>query len=126
MERLRQNRIVCLPADRDLSRRGIPVTFFGLPTRMPPGPARLAAVTGAQLLIVENTFTDGGWGLRFHTPITVHGREDVPVATQRMADAFAADIAARPADWHMMQKLWLEDLSQERKASLTGGASESR
>ena len=53
IERLRANGIVCLPADRDLSERGVPVTFFGAETRMPAGPARLAALTGAQLLIVR-------------------------------------------------------------------------
>jgi KDO2-lipid IV(A) lauroyltransferase len=122
IERLRANKMVCLVADRDLSKRGIPVTFFGEETRMPAGPARLAAVTGAQLLVVENTFTEGadgpGWGVRVHTPIPVHGREDVGTATQRMADAFAADIAANPVDWHMMQKLWLADLDDDRRQAL--------
>jgi KDO2-lipid IV(A) lauroyltransferase len=118
MERLRANKIVCLVADRDLSNRGIPVTFFGEETRMPAGPARLAAVTGAQLLVVDNTFTDDGWGVRVHTSITVHGRDDVTAATQRMADAFAADIATHPADWHMMQKLWLADLDDDRRKAL--------
>ena len=118
MERLRANKVVCLVADRDLSKRGIPVTFFGEETRMPAGPARLAAATGAQILIVDNTFTDDGWGLRVHTPLLVHGREDVGPTTQRMADAFAADIATNPADWHMMQKLWLADLDQERQKAL--------
>jgi phosphatidylinositol dimannoside acyltransferase len=120
MERLRANKVVCLVADRDLSKRGIPVTFFGEETRMPAGPARLAAVTGAQLMVVDNMFTDDGWRLRFHTPIPVHGREDVPAATQRMADAFAADIAANPVDWHMMQKLWLADLDEDRQRALQG------
>jgi KDO2-lipid IV(A) lauroyltransferase len=124
MERLRANKIVCLVADRDLSRRGIPVTFFGEETRMPAGPARLAAATGAEILLAENTFTDDadgpGWGVRIHTPIVVHGREDVAVATQRMADGFAADIARNPADWHMMQKLWLADLDDERRKALQG------
>jgi lauroyl/myristoyl acyltransferase len=119
IERLRANRIVCLVADRDLSRRGIPVTFFGEETRMPAGPARLAAATGAQLLLVDNMFTDDGWGVRVHTPILVHGREDVGSATQRMADGFAADIANNPADWHMMQKLWLADLDEERQNALS-------
>jgi phosphatidylinositol dimannoside acyltransferase len=118
IERLRANKAVCLVADRDLSKRGIPVTFFGEETRMPAGPARLAAVTGAQLVLVDNFFTDDGWGLRMHTPIQVHGREDVAVATQRMADGFAADIAAHPVDWHMMQKLWLADLDEDRRQAL--------
>lgn len=129
IERLRQNRVVCLLADRDLSRRGIPVNFFGARTRMPAGPARLAAVTGAQLVIADNSFTEDGWGVRVHTPIVVHGRDEVPSATQRMADGFAADIAANPVDWHMMQKLWIDDLPNERRASLAGEpeeASESR
>jgi phosphatidylinositol dimannoside acyltransferase len=120
MERLRQNKVVCLLGDRDLSRRGVPVTFFGEPTRMPAGPARLAAVTGAQILVVDNVYTDDGWKLRMHTPIPVHGREDVPAATQRIADAFAADISKSPADWHMMQKLWLADLSEQRREALAG------
>lgn len=125
LDRLRANKLVCLVADRDLSKRGIPVTFFGEETRMPAGPARLAAATGAQILIVDNMFTDDGWGVRVHTPIPVHGREDVGPATQRMADAFAADIATNPADWHMMQKLWLADLDQDRREALANGASQS-
>ena len=129
MERLRANKVVCLLADRDLSRRGIPVSFFGEQTRMPAGPARLAAATGAQIIIVDNTFTDDGWGLRFHSPILVNSRDEASSATQRMADTFAADIAAHPADWHMMQQLWLADLPADRRAVLRGEpeeASESR
>lgn len=126
MERLRENRVVCLLGDRDLSRRGVPVTFFGEETRMPAGPARLCAVTGARMLVVDNTFTEDGWGLRVHTPIDVHSRDEVQKATQRMADGFAADIAANPADWHMMQPLWLADLSERRRASLAEPERESR
>ncbi|HEY7592960.1 MAG TPA: phosphatidylinositol mannoside acyltransferase [Actinophytocola sp.] len=129
MERLRDNKVVCLLADRDLSRRGIAVDFFGEQTRMPAGPARLAAATGAQMLVVDNMFTEDGWALRVHTPILVNGRDEVASATQRMADGFAADIAAHPADWHMMQNLWLADLPAERRKALSGepeGASESR
>jgi phosphatidylinositol dimannoside acyltransferase len=125
IERLRQNRVVCLPADRDLSRRGMPVTFFGEQTRMPAGPARLAAMTGATLLIVDQTFTEDGWGLRMHTPMAVHEREEIPAVTQHMADAFAGDIAANPMDWHMVQPLWISDLPDERQrvlATESGGA----
>lgn len=128
MERLRQNKVVCLLVDRDLSRRGIPVNFFGARTRMPAGPARLAAATGAQIVAADNSFTEDGWGLRFHAPFPVHGRDEVASATQRIADAFAGDIATHPADWHMMQKLWIDDLPEERRAELAEpeGAAESR
>jgi len=125
IERLKANRVVCLPADRDLTRRGVPVTFFGEETRMPAGPARLAAMTGATILLVDQSFTPDGWGLRVHSPIVVQSRDEIPVATQRMADGFAADIAANPVDWHMVQQLWIADLPQERRNVLTSTAEES-
>ncbi|WP_026425469.1 phosphatidylinositol mannoside acyltransferase [Actinokineospora inagensis] len=109
-ERLRQNKLVCLLADRDLTPAGIPVTFFGEQTKMPGGPAYLAARTGAVLLPAGTWFNDGGWVVRIHPPVKVDGVRGVPAATQVLADTLAADISAHPADWHMLQKLWLADL----------------
>lgn len=112
-ERLRAGGCVCLLADRDLSAAGVPVTFFGEPARMPPGPALLSATTGAALLPVTTWFTDRGWGQWIGPPIVPAGarlRERVHGATQTLADAFARRIARHPADWHMLQKLWLADL----------------
>jgi KDO2-lipid IV(A) lauroyltransferase len=113
-ERLRQNRGVCLVADRDLSHRGIEVDFFGSRARMPAGPAMLSAMTGAALLPVGLWFTDdGGWGQRICPPIEIPEgrlRERVEVATQSMADRFAELISDHPTHWHMLQKLWLDDL----------------
>jgi lauroyl/myristoyl acyltransferase len=120
-ERLRQGRVVCLLGDRDLTLRGIDVDFFGDTARMPAGPALLAATTGAALHPVGLWFTPGGrlspggWGIRVHEEVPVAGtgrlRDRVGAATQLVADAFAADIAARPQDWHMLQRLWLADLT---------------
>lgn len=121
VERLKQNRVICLVADRDLTRMGIPVTFFGEETRMPAGPARLAATTGATLVVIDNLFVGDGWGVRFHSPQLVESRADAAAATQKLADLYAADIAAHPADWHMLQKLWLADLSEERREALRAG-----
>ncbi|MDI9940914.1 phosphatidylinositol mannoside acyltransferase [Rhodococcus opacus] len=110
--RLRDNGIVCLLGERDLAKKGVPVTFFGEQTRMPAGPAKLAIDTGAPLLPVHCWFTDGGWGFRIDPPIdTTAG---VAAATQALADRFEANIAAHPEDWHMLQPLWLSDLSQAR------------
>jgi KDO2-lipid IV(A) lauroyltransferase len=120
VERLKSNGIICLVADRDLTKMGIPVTFFGEETRMPVGPARLAASTGATLLVVDNLFVDDGWGVRFHSPQLVESRADVPAATQALADSYAKDISQHPADWHMLQKLWVADLSESRREALNG------
>ncbi|AGB23033.1 Lauroyl/myristoyl acyltransferase [Mycobacterium sp. JS623] len=116
-ERLRANRPVCLMADRDLSRNGIQVDFFGEPTRMPAGSAKLAIETGADLLAVHCWYTADGWEFSTSPPLdTTSG--DVGVITQMLADRFARNIAAHPADWHMMQPQWIADLSDERRAKL--------
>jgi KDO2-lipid IV(A) lauroyltransferase len=112
-ERLRQNKIVCLLGDRDLSRNGVRVDFFGEETRMPGGPALLAATTGAALLQVGLWFTEDGWAQVFEAPIEVPEgrlRDQVPALTQALAHSFEKLIAAHPADWHMLQPLWLADL----------------
>lgn len=114
--RLRDNKVVCLLGERDLARRGVPVTFFGEPTRMPAGPAKLAIETRAALLPVHCWFTDDGWGFSVQPEIDVSAGVDA--ATQVLADRFAANIAAHPADWHMLQPLWLADLSDARLARI--------
>jgi phosphatidylinositol dimannoside acyltransferase len=111
LHRLRAGGVVCLLADRDLTGAGTAVEFFGATARMPLGPARLAAATGATLLVVGCWFTADGWGIRFHPPVPVPDRSVVMQATQTVADCFATDIAAHPQDWHMLQPLWIDDLS---------------
>lgn len=36
--------------------------------------------------------------------------------TQALADAYASGIAEHPEDWHMLQRLWLEDLEPRPSA----------
>ncbi|MCW2522998.1 MAG: phosphatidylinositol mannoside acyltransferase [Frankiales bacterium] len=112
--RLAGGGVICLLADRDLSRRGLEVSFFGEPTRMPAGPALLAAQTGAVLLPVHVHYTDHGWGQWVGEPVELGDgslRTRLQTGTQALADAFADRIAQYPADWHMLQPLWLADLS---------------
>lgn len=116
-DRLRQNRVVCLMAERDLTRTGVEVEFFGEPTRMPAGPARLAIETGAVLLPAHCWFENDGWGVHIQPQLdTASG--DVGAITQALADQFAKNIAAHPEDWHMLQPQWLADLSTERRDKL--------
>ena len=119
--RLRANGAVCLVADRDLGAGGVRVSFFGEPAKLPVGPARLADRTGAALLPVGLWFTERGWGFRVHPPVAVSSvtgpsvtGPSVLAATQAVADAFAADIAEHPHDWHMLQPLWLADRQASR------------
>lgn len=107
--RLRRGGVACLVADRDLTASGVDVAFFGEPARLPPGPARLAALTGALLLPAYPSFTPDGWALAIGPPIEVPDRAQVGKATQALADAFAALIATAPADWHMLQPVFTAD-----------------
>jgi phosphatidylinositol dimannoside acyltransferase len=118
VERLGQNRVVCLMAERDLTRHGVEVEFFGEPTRMPAGSARLAISTGAALIPVHCWFEGSDWAFEMY-PALDTSSGDVGVVTQALADVFARNIAAHPADWHMLQPQWLSDLSAERRARLT-------
>lgn len=116
-ERLRANRAVCLMAERDLTRTGVQVDFFGEPTRMPAGPAKLAVETGAALLPAHCWNEPDGWRVWIQSPLDCSSG-DVAAITQALADRFAVNIAAHPEDWHMLQPQWLADLSDDRRARL--------
>ncbi len=108
-ERLQAGGTICLLADRDLTPRGVDVEFFGATARMPAGPARLALETGANLMPTTLAFAGPrDWEITFHPYVEP---SDLPAMTQGVARAFEAAIARHPADWHMLQKLWLDDLN---------------
>ena len=118
-DRLRAGGTLCLLADRDLTATGIEVDFFGSAARMPAGPASLAHDTGAALLPVTLHYPDRrNWGGRIHPHIEVPAAGDradkIRVMTQRVADAFAEGIAEHPQDWHMLQRVWVDDLDPSR------------
>jgi KDO2-lipid IV(A) lauroyltransferase len=118
-ERLRANRFVCLMADRDLTRSGVQVNFFGELTRLPAGPARLAVETGAPLHPAHVYYDGDDCVVQIDDALDTDSG-DVGVITQALADRFAVNIAAHPADWHMLQPQWLADLSARRRARLDG------
>ncbi|GLZ75455.1 lipid A biosynthesis lauroyl acyltransferase [Actinorhabdospora filicis] len=109
---IKERHVVPLLGDRDLSRRGVEVSFFGGRTRMPAGPGLLALRTGAPIytVVVHNEGRIGRGELKGPVPIPTEGTQSERVAaiTQYIADDFAAGIAAHPADWHMLQRMWLD------------------
>ena len=116
-QRVRSGCIIALAADRDLSRSGIDVNFFGGPARMPAGPAILALRTQAPLICVMISYTETGIHIDFElVPIPTTGSESEKIAAivQNSADLFAKGIAAYPQDWHMMQRIWIDGDFKER------------
>lgn len=114
LRRLKEGKLACLVADRDLSGSGIEVDFFGDRTSMPGGPALLSLLTGAPIMVVDLWHVDEGLRGRVNAPLPLPDgldrAEAVSVLTQGMADGFAAAIAQHPEDWHMMQPLWHADV----------------
>ncbi|WP_214327404.1 phosphatidylinositol mannoside acyltransferase [Nonomuraea sediminis] len=112
--RVRRGGVVCLPAERDLTKNGVEVRFFGGATKVPAGPPLLAVQTGAALLPAIVYFDGDDWGIDIHPelPVPQEGtrQEKVAAVAQELADVFEKGIAQHPEDWHMLQRLWLEDL----------------
>jgi lauroyl/myristoyl acyltransferase len=111
---LRDNRIVCLLCDRDISGDGVPITFFDEATTMPGGPALMALRTGATILPVCVYFEPKSRHLGMITaPLEVARegslRADVIRITQQLAHRFEELIRAAPEQWHMMQPNWPGD-----------------
>lgn len=111
-----------LLADRDLTERGIEVDLCGHRSKMAAGPAALALATGAALHPVSihyERLERPSW--KHRTVITFHDRVAVPdsgttrakavAMTQQCADALGAAIVEHTADWHMLQRVFLDDLA---------------
>ena len=110
-QRLRQGALVALVADRDLSRSGINVNFFGGPARMPAGPALLALKTEAPLITAFVSYTDNGIHIVFRNiplPTSETQEEKVAQIVQMTATQFEDGIKQHPEDWHMLQRIWVD------------------
>lgn len=123
-EAVGQGRFVCLAADRDLTRRGVEVDFFGERARMARGPAVLALDTGAPLHAASVRYEAapgspmGGHrtvieiGPRLHSRLEpgASTEEHIVDLTQQCADHLAAMIAEHTSSWHMLQRVFVADL----------------
>lgn len=113
VDRLKAGKLVALVADRDMSRNGIEVNFFGHTAKMPAGPAILALKTGSPLVTAYIRYLDTGIEITFDETIkpAIGGSEadSIKSITQSMADNFAKRIKASPVDWHMLQRIWLDE-----------------
>ncbi|GAB3958402.1 hypothetical protein GCM10027614_75850 [Micromonospora vulcania] len=122
LDRVRAGAVVPLLADRDLSARGVEVDFFGGKTRM-PGARRCSPCTPALRSTLPHCGTNRTRRAPLSGPLPVPGPEAGPLdqrvrtLTQLIADRLAAGIARHPEDWHMLQRMWLDQRG-------TGGGTE--
>ena len=112
---LRNNEVLCLLSDRDITGGGVEVEFFGEKTTLPAGPATLALRTGAALLPTAAYFTDRGVGHHgvIGAPMNCERqgklRADVQRITQDLAYELEKLIQRAPDQWHLLQPNWPSD-----------------
>jgi lauroyl/myristoyl acyltransferase len=100
IKRAEEGCIIALVADRDLSANGTPVNFFGKSAKMPAGPVVISQKANVDLVGAFIVYTDNSIKIYF---------EKLEKSVQAEADFFAKHIAAHPVDWHMLQRIWLDD-----------------
>jgi KDO2-lipid IV(A) lauroyltransferase len=107
---LRRNEILALIIDWGYRSEDIPVRLFGAWTTLPAGPAALAAKTGAPIvhIAVRRSEDRPTFVVTYSDPIVVRSSEPAEIrrATQAVADALAATIAAAPEQWYSFKPLW--------------------
>jgi KDO2-lipid IV(A) lauroyltransferase len=116
-ERVEDGALVALVSDRDLSRSGIEVEFFGGRARMPAGPALLALRTKAPLITAFVSYTDNGVHIEFRNivlPSSGDENSKVQQIVQMTAKNFEDGISENPEDWHMLQRIWVDGDFKER------------
>ncbi|MDT3767707.1 hypothetical protein QS713_06470 [Gleimia hominis] len=116
-----KNRHVLVPllADRDITGRGVQVQWFDRLALVAAGPAALAHRLNAPLYagyVTGRLYREGSrrrMGYRVHL-IPVKLGADVAQTSQRWVSALEPVMRGNPLDWHMMQKLFVEDLDLQR------------
>ena len=123
---------IALVGDRDLTHGGLEVDFCGHRARMAKGPAALALMTSSPLYAaairyVDNAAVPGsGKGVlidfspRILAPESGTTKEKVLAMTQSCADFLGAAVTAHTSEWHMLQRVFLDDLDHTRFAGVDG------
>lgn len=122
LEALKRHELVALAADRDLAGDGIPVTFFGHPATMPSGPATLALIGQARLMVAAclrvgpDRFRARGWEVEVQR--SGDRRADAIALTEGMARRFEEAIALAPEQWWgAFQPIWIDQLGERRRST---------
>ena len=122
--------LVALASDRDLTHNGVEVDLLGHRARMAKGPAVLSLLTGAPLFAASIHYEPaaGGEGLGGHRTVMEFSepadaprrRHDAP--RRRRTSSSSAPTTSPPtirehtSSWHMLQKVFVDDLDARRGA----------
>jgi KDO2-lipid IV(A) lauroyltransferase len=107
---LRKGEIAGFVTDYDFFQNGLPVTFFGRETTLPPGAIRIARDTGA-LIVPMFPHREGAAhrlsvGEPFEVPKTDDIDADVAAGMEILRLHMEAGIGAKPDQWVLFQRAW--------------------
>lgn len=107
---LRRGEAAGFLADYDFFRNGLPVSFFGRETTLPPGPVRIARDTGALIVGAFARRTGEGYALSFAGPLEIpRSRDldaDLAAGMDRLVALLEHAISAMPEQWVILQRVW--------------------
>jgi KDO2-lipid IV(A) lauroyltransferase len=105
---LRQREGLAVLVDRPLEGDGVPVTFFGRPTRVPSGAATLALRTGSPVVPAALVRNPNGRGYLAHIgpPIVGQRGDDASEVMQRVMSWLEGIIRRYPDQWFMFRQMW--------------------
>jgi KDO2-lipid IV(A) lauroyltransferase len=107
---LRRGELAAFLADYDFFQNGLPVSFFGRETTLPPGPIRIARETGAAVVGVFARRLADGYALSlaapFHVEKTASLDDDLARGMRRAVAMLERAIAATPDQWVILQRVW--------------------
>lgn len=109
---LRDGKVLCLLSDRDFFLNGQDVEFFGEPTTLPIGAARLARDTGATIVPIFTIRQGRRHAMLIEPSFTVEKTgdrdADVELGMKRVVSAMEKAISNAPDQWVMFQRVWPE------------------
>ena len=113
IRRLKGGGIVLTGVDRPIPQDRELVEFFGRLAYLPVGPARLALMTGAMVVVGSCRYDpDEGYILDATWPVemvrTGDRRQDVLTNTRRLAAIVEGHVRAHPEQWMMFHPFWPE------------------
>jgi phosphatidylinositol dimannoside acyltransferase len=121
---LKRREILALIIDWGYRPEDVPVRLFGAWTTLPAGPAALAAKSGAAIvhIAIRRSEDRQRFIVTYSDPILVSSAEPAEIqrATQAVAGALAATIAAAPEQWYSFKPLW--PATEEEQAALAARA----
>jgi len=111
LQALRDEEMVITAIDRDITRTGHVMPFFGRPAPIPLGPAAIARRLGAPLLPVCVTRLPDDSYLALATPLvmveeTADPKADQVRATEKVLRRIETFIQAHPEQWHVPHRIW--------------------